>query len=101
MLIQHVVTDVPPEEVIARARDFFLLRFSPYAGFIETESDRHIKFGMEVGSLSIGAVPKDGRTVVRGSTSRLHHELTQFLGMLARPEAVRQNLVGPGTSGAG
>ena len=44
---------------------------------------------------------QDGRTVVRGSTSRLHHELSQFLITLAPPEEVKQNLVGPGVSGAG
>ncbi|MGH7457551.1 MAG: hypothetical protein ACREKN_00515 [Longimicrobiaceae bacterium] len=101
MLIQEVQTELPAKEVIRRAKEFFLLRFSPYAGFVSSESDSHVKFAVEVGSLSIGTGRRDGKTVVRGSTSRLHHELSQFLGTLAHPEKVRQNVIGPGVSGAG
>ena len=35
MLIQETTTDLPRAEVIARAREWFTTRFSPYAGFIE------------------------------------------------------------------
>ncbi len=101
MLIQEVLTDLPPQEVIARARGFFTTRFSPYVGFVEDASDTHIRFRFEAGTLVIAAGQKDGRTWVRGSTSRLHTELSRFLASLAQPEEVRQNLVGPGTSGAG
>jgi hypothetical protein len=101
MLIQEVLTDVPPEEVIRRAREFFSLRMTPYAGFIEDASDRHVRFTTEAGDLTIGTGELDGRTQVRGSTSRMHHELSQFLSTLAPPEEVRQNVPGPGASGAG
>lgn len=102
MLIQEVVTDLSPREVVERARDFFTTRFSPRAGFVEEESDTHIKFELEAGELIIGTGERDGRTIVRGSTSRLHNELSRFLLTLgAAPEEVRQSLPGPGTSGAG
>ena len=101
MLIQEVATDLSPQEVMTRAREWFTTRFSPYAGFIEEQSDGHLRFEVEAGEVIIGVGEKDGATVVRGSTSRLHHELSQFFITLARPEEVRQNLVGPGTSGAG
>jgi len=102
MLIQEVVTDLPPREVVERAREFFTTRLSPYAAFVSEESESHIKFDIEAGELLIGTGPAEGgRTMVRGSTSRLHHELSQFLVTLAPPEEVRQNLVGPGASGAG
>ena len=101
MLIQQVNTQLPPEEVIDRARDFFTTRFSPYAGFVDEEGDTFIRFRFEAGSLSLGAGLKDGETWVRGSSTRLHHELSQFLTTLAVPEDVRQNVIGPGTSGAG
>ena len=101
MLIQEAETDLLPEEVIQRAREFFLTRFSPYAGFVEAEGDTFIRFRIEAGSLMLGAGRKDGRTWVRGSTARLHHELSRFLTLLAYPEEVRDNALGPGTTGAG
>lgn len=101
MLVQEVTTDLPRAEVLSRARQWFSTRFSPYAGFVEEESDGHLRLEMEAGELILGVAEKDGRTVVRGSTSRLHHELSQFLITLAPAEEVRQNLIGPGVSGAG
>lgn len=101
MLIQEVVTELPPAEVMTRARQWFTTRFSPYAGFIEEQSDAHLRFELEAGEVIIGVGEQDGRTLVRGSTSRLHHELSQFFITLAPPEEVKQNLVGPGVSGAG
>jgi hypothetical protein len=101
MLVQEVVTDLAPSEVIRLARDFFTTRFSPYGAFVEEESDGHLAFRLEAGELVIGTGLQDGRTLVRGSTSRLHHELSQFLVMLAPAEEVRQNALGPGASGAG
>src|SRR5690606_9369520 len=101
MLVQAVVTDLPPEEVIRTAREFFTTRFTPYGAFVTDESADHISFELDAGELMIGTGTRDGRTVVRGSTSRLHHELSQFLVLLAPPEEVRQNALGPGASGAG
>jgi hypothetical protein len=101
MLIQEVLTDVPAAEVIQRARDWFTLRRTPYAAFTEDASDHHIRLSAEAGDVTIGTGTQDGRTLVRGSTSRMHHELSQFLSTLAPPEEVRQNVPGPGASGAG
>ena len=101
MLIQETTTDLPRAEVIARAREWFTTRFSPYAGVIEDESEGHLRFEVEAGEVIIGVAEQDGRTIVRGSTSRLHHEVSQFLMTIAPDEEVRQNLVGPGVSGAG
>lgn len=101
MLIQEVLTDLPAAEVITRAKEFFTTRLSQYTALVAEESDAHVKLDIEAGEVVIGAVAKEGRTLVRGSTSRLHHELSQFLTTLAPAEEVRQNLVGPGASGAG
>lgn len=102
MLIQEVLTDLPPQEVVHRAKEFFSMRLTAYTGFLEEESDHHVKFSMEAGELVVAASPGEGgRTKVRGSTSRVHHELSQFLAMLAPAEEVRQNTPGPGASGAG
>lgn len=97
MLIQEVATDLSPEEVVARARAFFTTRQSPYAGFVEEESGTHIRFRVEAGSLTVGVGRREGRNVVRGSTSRLQHGLSQFLSTLARPEQVRRNLLHGGS----
>lgn len=101
MLMQEVLTDISPAEVVERAKEFFTMRLTPYTGFVEEQSDHHVKFEIEAGEVVIGASNVEGRTLVRGSTSRLHHELSQFLSTLAPPEEVRQNMLGPGTSGAG
>lgn len=101
MLTQEIRTDCSPSEVVRRAREFFTTRFSPYGAFVQSESDGHITFLAEAGELVIGTAREDGQTLVRGSTSRLHHELSQFLITLGHPEAVRQNVLGPGASGAG
>jgi hypothetical protein len=101
MLQQEVVTDLEAGEVIRQARDFFSLRFSPYAGFAEDGGDTWIRLTTEAGDLTIGVGEQDGRRLVRGSTSRMHHELSQFLSTLAPAEEVRQNQPGPGVSGAG
>jgi hypothetical protein len=103
MLVQEIHTDLAPAEVIRLARDFFSTRFSPHAAFAEGESDSHIKFEIEAGEVVIGTgMDEDGRTFVRGSTSRLHNELSQFLASLDVPEEVRDNSgEGPGVSGAG
>jgi hypothetical protein len=102
MLIQEVVTDLEPAEILSRAREFFTTRFSNHSAFIEEESEAHVKFEIDSGEVLIGTARRDGRTVVRGSTSRLHSELSRFLMTIApAAEEVRQNLPGPGTSGAG
>jgi len=101
MLIQEVLTDLVPAEVIRRAEEFFTMRQNAYAGFAEEQSDHHIKLVTEAGDVTIAAGAQDGRTLVRGSTSRLHHEVSQFLSTLAPPEEVRQSIPGPGVSGAG
>lgn len=101
MLIQEVLTDVAPEAVIRQAKEFFTTRFNPYAAQVSEESDSHLKLVVEAGEVVIGAVRQGERTLVRASSSRPHHELSQFLTTLAPPEEVRQNARGPGASGAG
>jgi hypothetical protein len=95
MLILETVTELPSEEVVARAKEFFAGRLSPYTGFVLDSGSSHVRFHTEAGVLTIGMGQRDGRTVVRGSTSRLHHGLSQFLVTLSRPEEVRQSLAGP------
>jgi hypothetical protein len=101
MLTQEVRTELSPAEVVQRAKDFFLSRFSPATGFVAEQSEHHVKFEVEAGEVVIGAVPEDGATLVRASSSRLHHGIGQFLATLAPPEEVRDDAVGPGVSGAG
>jgi hypothetical protein len=102
MLILETLTDLPADEVIRRAREFFTLRFSSYSGFAEESGESHVRFTTEAGDLTLGVGRQGEQSLVRGSTSRMHHELSQFLSTIApRPEEVRQNVPGPGSSGAG
>jgi hypothetical protein len=101
MLTQEIRTDFLPADIVRLARDFFATRFSPYGAFVQSESADHITFQMDAGELVIGTSREGSQTLVRGSTSRLHHELSQFLLSLGNPEEVRQNVPGPGASGAG
>lgn len=101
MLVQQTHTELSPAEVIQRAREFFTTRFTPYGGFLREASDSHIVFSFDSGELMLGTSASEEGTLVRGSTSRLHHELSQFLATLGVPEDVQQNAIGPVTSGAG
>lgn len=101
MLIQEVLTELTPAEVIERAREFFNNRFTPYGGFTEAAGPSHITFSTEAGDVAVGIGTQEGRTLVRASSSRLHHEVSQFLVTIAPAEEVRQNVPGPGASGAG
>lgn len=103
MLILQTHTPLSPAEVVERAKEFFATRFSPAAAFVADESESHVCFRFDVGELVIGAhLQQDGdRTLVRGSTSRLHNALSQFLTTISTPESIQQNLLGPGASGAG
>jgi hypothetical protein len=94
MLILETETEIPPVEVVERAKEFFTGRLSPYTGFVLDSSESHVRFHTEAGTLTIGMGRRGDRNVVRGSTSRLHHGLSQFLTTLARPEDVRRSLVG-------
>lgn len=95
MLILEVETELAPAEVVRRAKEFFTGRLSPGTGFVQDESDRHVRFHTEAGVLTIGVAERMGRRVIRGSSSRLHQLLSQFLASVTRPEHVRQNLGGP------
>ena len=101
MLLQEVETDLSPREVLDRAKEFFQLRMSPYAAFLADESESHARFRFAEGELVVGTVVQEKGTLVRGSTSRNVRELSQFLATLAPPEAIRQNVAGPGTTGGG
>jgi hypothetical protein len=101
MLIQETTTDLPADEVLRLARDFFTLRRNSYGAFVEDSGPSHLRLSTEAAELTLGVEGREGRTHVRGSTSRMHHELSQFLSTLGTPEAVRQNVAGPGASGAG
>lgn len=90
MLILEVETTLPAAEVVARARTWFLEQLSPAAAFVEDESATHLKLETEAGEVVLGVGEVDGRRVVRGSTSRLTNELSQFLATLDGAGAVRE-----------
>jgi hypothetical protein len=90
MTIHETRTTLAPAEVIDRARTFFTLIGTPYAAFVEVETDGFLKLHLEVGEIVVSALPQGDVTVVRGSASRGAHLLTRFLTSLGWPQDVRQ-----------
>ena len=77
--------------VIQRARDFFSLRFTPYAGFTEEAGDTWIKFTTEAGDLTLGTGKQGERTLLvplPAEGTNLPSWLCELLtGILGAPDA--------------
>jgi len=82
-MTHETVTALAPEEVIRRAREFFLRRVPATGAFVETETSRHIVLRGQGGEeLVIAASPGPEGSAVRGSTLFFDQQLKRFFSTL-------------------
>jgi hypothetical protein len=82
--VQEIITDLPPAEVLARAKSFFAQRPSLYATFLDKEGPTFCSFRGQGGEeVIVAAMPSpDGGTQVTGSTYLFDMQLARFLTTL-------------------
>jgi hypothetical protein len=81
--LQELTTALAPEDVIARAKQFFSERSSLYATFLDLEGPGFATFRGQGGEeLVIAATAKDGATLVTGSTYLFDIQIARFLSTL-------------------
>lgn len=83
-MIQEIQTALPPDRVLAAAKQFFTRRAPIYAAFLEQEGDRYLTFRGQGGEeLVIGVTPaQGGGTIVRGSTYLFDQQIARFFATL-------------------
>ncbi len=94
--LQEYRTTLSPDEVIARAKQFFSGHVKIYAAFIEREGPGYVGFRGQGGEeLYIGAVAKDGATLVTGTTYLFDMHVARFFTTLP-PFVLSEQLLPPG-----
>ncbi|HEY2377552.1 MAG TPA: hypothetical protein VGH98_16350 [Gemmatimonadaceae bacterium] len=81
--LQEFQTTLQPNEVLARAKDFFANRNPLYAAFLDKEGPTFCSFRGQGGEeVVIGVEPSDGATRVTGSTYLFDMQLARFFSTL-------------------
>ena len=81
--LQEATTSLAPDDVLARAKHFFSQRNPLYAAFLEKEGPNHSTFRGQGGEeIVIAAAPKDGATLVTGSTYLFDMQVARFFATL-------------------
>jgi hypothetical protein len=81
--LQESTTSLAPNDVLARAKDFFTQRNPLYATFLEKEGPGYATFRGQGGEeIVIAATPKDGATLVTGSTYLFDMQIARFFATL-------------------
>lgn len=76
-------TTRPPAEVLAAAKEFFARRNSIYSAFPEQESAAHVTLRGQGGEeIVIGAIERDGATLVTGATYMFDAQVSRFFATL-------------------
>lgn len=82
-MTHETVTALAPEDVVRRAKEFFLRRVPATGAFVETETARHIVLRGQGGEeLVIAAIPSPGGSAVRGSTLLFDQQVLRFFSTL-------------------
>lgn len=85
--LQELRTPLSSDDVLARAKQFFSQRNPLYATFLEKEGPGYVTFRGQGGEeIVIGAAPKDGGTLVTGSTYLFDMQVARFLATLPTTE---------------
>jgi hypothetical protein len=86
--MQEHRTTLAPEDVLARAKDFFTQRNPLYATFLEKEGPGYSTFRGQGGEeIVLAAISKDGATLVTGSTYLFDMQVARFFATLPEPAA--------------
>lgn len=81
--LQEATTSLAPADVLARAKQFFSQRNPLYAAFLEKEGPNYSTFRGQGGEeIVIAASPKDGATLVTGSTYLFDMQVARFFATL-------------------
>lgn len=78
----ETTTEIAPEKVLAKAREFFTGDESVYSAWLENESDTHLTFGTFRSKIAVSAFPDpegDAPTRVRVSTLRVDDSIGKFM----------------------
>lgn len=85
--LQEHLTTLAPDDVLARATKFFAQRNPLYAAFPEKEGPGFVTFRGQGGEeIVIAATPRDGSTLVTGSSYLFDMQVARFLSTLPRIE---------------
>jgi hypothetical protein len=81
--LQEHRTTLAPQDVLARAKDFFAQRNPLYAAFLEKEGPGYATFRGQGGEeIVIAAIPEGGATLVTGSTYLFDMQIARFFTTL-------------------
>ena len=81
--LQTTRTTLPPNEVLAAAKRFFVRRNTIYATFLEKEGPAYVTFRGQGGEeLIIGVAPVEGGAEVNGSTYLFDQQVARFFATL-------------------
>jgi hypothetical protein len=84
MTLEHTVA-LPPDEVVARARDFFTRRIPAQAAFVEREGPGLLVLRGQGGEeIVFSALAVPGGSAVRGSTMLFGQQINRFFTTLPR-----------------
>jgi hypothetical protein len=94
--LQEYRSTLPPAAVLAEAKKFFANRPNIYAAFLDLEGPGFVSFRGQGGEeLLIGAIERDGATLVTGSSYLFDMQIARFFTTLA-PYAAAEGLLPPG-----
>lgn len=87
--LQEMRTPLPPAVVLSAAKEFFSRRASIYNAFPEQESATHLTMRGQGGEeITIGAIERDGATLVTGGSYMFDMHVARFFATLpAAPAA--------------
>lgn len=81
--LQETRTTLTPAEVLAAAKEFFARRINIYSAFPEQESATHVSLRGQGGEeITIGAIERDGATMVTGGSYMFDAQVSRFFATL-------------------
>lgn len=81
--LQEQSTSLSPQDVLARAKQFFTQRNPLYATFLDMEGPGFATFRGQGGEeIALAATTRDGTTLVTGSTYLFDMQVARFLATL-------------------